>query len=87
MSKGFDADYYTWTREQADALKRRSANELDWDKLAEELYCLGVSEEKELGSRYVVLLAHLLKWIHQPDRRSRSWRNTLQLSVTRSPNT
>ena len=77
MSSDFDADYYTWTRAQADALKRRSANELDWDRLAEELNCLGVSEEMELGSRYVVLLTHLLKWICQPDRRSRSWRNTI----------
>lgn len=77
MTKTYDADYYSWTREQADALKRRSANELDWDRLAEELNSLGTSEEKELGSRYVVLLTHLLKWIYQPERRSRSWRNTI----------
>lgn len=77
MSKTYESDFYSWTKEQADALKRRSANELDWDRLAEELTSLGISEEKELGSRYVVLLAHLLKWIYQPERRSRSWRNTI----------
>ncbi|MBL8558596.1 MAG: DUF29 domain-containing protein [Hyphomonadaceae bacterium] len=77
MSKTYEADFYSWTKEQADALKRRSANELDWDKLAEELNSLGTSEEMELGSRYVVLLTHLLKWVYQPDRRSRSWSNTI----------
>ncbi len=77
MSKTYEADYYSWTKEQADALKRRSANELDWDLLAQELDALGASEERELESRYRVLLAHLLKWHYQPERRSRSWRNTI----------
>ena len=78
MATRFNADYYTWTKEQADALKRRSANELDWERLAEELDALGASEERELYSRYVVLLTHLLKWIYQPDRRGRSWDNSIQ---------
>jgi hypothetical protein len=77
MTKTYDADYYSWTREQADALKRRSANELDWDRLAEEMDALGASEERELNARYVVLLTHLLKWIYQPERRGRSWSNTI----------
>jgi hypothetical protein len=77
MTKTFNADYYSWTKEQADALKRRSANELDWDRLAEEMDALGASEERELNSRYVVLLTHLLKWIYQPERRGRSWSLTI----------
>lgn len=77
MSRTYDADFYSWALEQADALKRRSANELDWDNLAGELGTLGASEERELVARYRVLLAHLLKWIVQPDRRGRSWTNTI----------
>lgn len=38
---------------------------------------MGASEQRELYSRYVVLLTHLLKWRHQPERRSRSWSNTI----------
>jgi hypothetical protein len=78
MSSAYDDDYYSWTKAQADALKRRSANELDWDLLSEELDALGRSEEWELNSRYRVLLAHLLKWIVQPERRTRSWENTIR---------
>lgn len=78
MSHAYDDDYYTWTLKQADALKRRSANELDWDLLSQELEALSRTEERELQSRYRVLLSHLLKWIYQPERRSRSWENTIQ---------
>ena len=77
MSRAYDADFYSWAMDQADALKRRSSNELDWDNLAEELASLGRTEARELKSRYVVLIAHLLKWIVQPDRRGPSWRATI----------
>ena len=77
MSDLYDEDFYTWTLRQADAARRRSANELDWDRVAEELEALSRSEARELFSRYVVLLQHLLKWIAQPDARSRSWQNTI----------
>jgi len=32
---------------------------------------------RELFSRYVVLLQHLLRWLVQPENRSRSWANTI----------
>lgn len=77
MSKTYDADFYTWAMTQADAARRRSANELDWDNVAEELETLGRGEARELKSLYVVLLLHLLEWMVQPDRRGRSWLNTI----------
>jgi hypothetical protein len=73
MSKTYDADFYTWAVSQADAVRRRSANEIDWENVAEELESLGKSEARELHSRYIVLLTHLLKWTLQPERRSKSW--------------
>jgi hypothetical protein len=73
----YDTDFHAWAMEQAEALQRRSANELDWDNLAEELATLGRSEKGELNARYIVLLSHLLKWIFQPERRSRSWSATI----------
>jgi hypothetical protein len=78
MSVTYENDFYSWTKAQADALKRRSANELDWDLLSQELEALGKTEIRELKSRYRILLLHLLKWIVQPDQRSRSWENTIQ---------
>ena len=75
----YDTDFHAWTMEQAEALQRRSANQLDWDNLAEELLSLGRSEENELKSRYTVLLTHLLKWKFQPAHRSRSWASTIKV--------
>lgn len=72
-------DFYGWAMAQSDAARRRAGNELDWDGVSEALRLLGVSEERELYSRWLVLLTHLLKWIIQPDRRGRSWLNTIAL--------
>ncbi len=37
MNKLYDQDFVAWTRDQADALRRRSGNELDWENLLEVL--------------------------------------------------
>ncbi len=39
---------------------------------------MGGSKERELETRLGVLLAHLLKWQYQPDRRGRSWQLTVK---------
>ncbi len=39
---------------------------------------MGKSERRELANRMAVLLAHLLKWQHQPERRGRSWEATIR---------
>ncbi len=78
MKAIYDTDFLAWTREQADALDRRSANELDWENLREEIDSLGKSLKRELGNRLRVLNAHLLKWNRQPDMRSNSWVYTVE---------
>lgn len=79
MSTLYDDDTFTWAMKQADALRRRSANEIDWENVAEEIESVGKAEARELESRYVVLLAHLLKWRYQPDRRGASWEITIKV--------
>ena len=79
MSATYDSDFYTWAKEQAALARARSTNEIDWDNIAEELEGLSRSEYRELRSRLVVLLEHLLKWIAQPERRSRSWLATIKV--------
>ena len=78
MSTVYAEDYFGWTQAQADALRRRSVNELDWDNLLEEIEGLGKAAERELRNHLVLLLAHLLKWKLQPTRRSRSWVLTIR---------
>ena len=79
----YDEDFYGWTQDQAAKLRRAAASRVnlpdpvDFENLAEEIESLGISQVRELYSRYVVLLTHLLKWEHQAKRRGRSWRNTV----------
>ena len=73
----YDRDFHAWTLEQAELIRRRSANEIDWENVAEEIEGLGRQQRSELRNRLVVLLHHLLKWRFQSGRRGRSWLSTI----------
>jgi uncharacterized protein DUF29 len=73
----YHTDFYRWTTQQAELLRAGRLDAADIAHIAEELDALGRSEKRELVSRLTVLLTHLLKWQHQPNRRSKSW----QLSI------
>ena len=73
----YDADFYEWAKEQAAALRARHYELLDFENLAEEVEGLARSDWRELRSRLMRVLVHLLKCQFQPSRRSRSWEATL----------
>jgi hypothetical protein len=77
----YDRDFYSWTQEQAGLLRRARAErintDLDLDNLAEEIESLGKEQAHALQSSYRVLLIPLLKWAHQPGKRSAGWRNSI----------
>jgi Domain of unknown function DUF29 len=77
MNDLYEADLYAWTKAQADALRRRATNKLDYDNLAEEIEDLGDSREHEIESRLENLLLHLLKWRYQPMLQCGSWRSSI----------
>ena len=77
MGRLYRDDFYGWTQDQADALRRRSVNEIDWENLLEEIEDLGGSIRRQLRSRLGVIIQHLLKWRHQAGQRSRSWAVTI----------
>lgn len=83
MDTLYDRDFYSWAMQQAEALRLAAGARintpaaLDWENLAEEIESLGKSQASELDSRYTQLLTHLLKWVYQPPKRSRSWRSTI----------
>jgi Domain of unknown function DUF29 len=74
----YETDFYRWTQAQADALRRGALNEIDWENVAEEIESLGRSEKKEIRSRLMVLLAHLVKWKYQPTNQCPSWRASIR---------
>ncbi len=69
----YGRDFYAWTLNQAAALQAGEAQALDWANLAEEVGDLGNEVFNALRSSFRIILVHLLKWDHQPERRSRSW--------------
>jgi hypothetical protein len=70
---GYADDFYSWLMEQAAHLRSGRWGALDRENLAEEIESLGREQFNKLESTLRVLLMHMLKWDHQPDRRSRSW--------------
>jgi hypothetical protein len=83
MAIHYEQDAYAWALEQAGLLRAGKLDKLDLEHLAEEIESMGKSERRALISQLARLLMHLLKWDHQPERRSRSWRLTIQDAQTK----
>ena len=61
MNDLYDEDILTWSEQQAELLRRRSANALDWDRLAEEIEDVGRSQLRAVESHLIQALLHDLK--------------------------
>jgi hypothetical protein len=57
----YDTDILLWSEQQAELLRRRSANALDWDNLVEEIEAVGRSELHAVESHLILALLHDLK--------------------------
>jgi predicted DNA-binding ribbon-helix-helix protein len=73
VSADYDRDFYSWSLEQARHLREARFAALDRDNLAEEIESLGREQFNKLVSALRVAMLHMLKWDHQPAKRSRSW--------------
>ena len=74
----YKTDFYNWTQQQANLLRKRQIDQIDWENIAEEIEDMGRSEKRQLESRLEILIMHLLKWQFQPNLRSRSWQLTIK---------
>jgi hypothetical protein len=76
----YDTDFFTWTEEQAAALRalagrRDLPNTLDLENVVEEIETLGRAELKAATSPIQLILEHLLKIAFDPDSEAqRHWR-------------
>lgn len=73
----YEADEHEWLARQAAAMRRGRLQDIDRDNLAEFLDEMAISQRRELRSRFIVLLQHLLKVRMQPVKVSRSWLSTI----------
>jgi hypothetical protein len=77
MGTSYEKDVVAWANEQVALLRAGKLSGIDIEHIAEEIEDVGKSQQRELASRMVVLLTHLLKWQFQPTRRSKSWQYTI----------
>ncbi len=74
----YNIDFYAWALHNAELLKQGKFSDIDFQHIAEEIEGLGKSDKRELINRCALLLAHLLKWQFQSDKRSNSWKYTIE---------
>jgi Domain of unknown function DUF29 len=69
----YDEDGYGWAMAQADLLRKGRFAEIDLENIVEEIECVGKRERSEYQSHLIRVIAHMIKWEVQPDRRGMSW--------------
>src|SRR5258708_1548102 len=74
----YHADETAWLEQMAQLAASGATGEMDFEHLSEYLTDMAKRDKREVVSRLVVLLVHLLKWERQPDKRSRSWELTIR---------
>ena len=73
----YDTDFDAWLAQQVAALRAHAWADVDAEHLAEEIEDVRKSERRAVTSQLVLILSHLLKWHHQPERHSTSWHDTI----------
>jgi hypothetical protein len=76
----YEKDFSKWANNQAKYLGRREFEKLDIENLMEEILDLGKREKQMLTSYLENLLMHLLKVEFQPQKRTNSWDNSIELA-------
>jgi hypothetical protein len=74
----YEQDPAAWSLEQAALLRAGRFDLADIENIAEEIEDVNASHQIELEHRMATLLAHLLKWQYQPERRGGSWSRTIK---------
>ncbi|MBC5796892.1 DUF29 domain-containing protein [Sphaerospermopsis sp. LEGE 00249] len=78
--KLYEQDFYLWIQTTVKLLSEGKLERLDIENLIEEIDSMGRREKKELKTRLIVLIEHLLKlqyWTEEKDYNARFWRNTV----------
>ena len=89
----YEQDILLWVEETVAKLRAHDFENLDLENLIEEVESLGISQKKELISRLITLLEHLLKRLYVDipydyngwERTIRNQRNELQVLIKQVP--
>jgi hypothetical protein len=78
LSMLYERDETAWLEVMSALAASGRYSEMDYLHLSEYLADMAKRDRREVFSRLVVLLTHLLKWQHQPEGRCGSWRGTIR---------
>jgi hypothetical protein len=70
----YERDFDAWVQRQVFLLRQGKTGEIDVEHLIEELEDMGKSNLRELESRFIILIAHLLKWQFQLETLATQWK-------------
>jgi len=62
----YDRDFFLWTEDTVAKLRLGNFQGVDLEHVIEEIEALGISQKKELLSRLIILLEHLVKRLYIP---------------------
>jgi hypothetical protein len=77
LSVLFEQDETAWLETMSQLAAEGRFAEIDYTNLSEYLADMAKRDRREVLSRLIALLTHLLKWHYQPEHRSGSWRGTI----------
>jgi hypothetical protein len=77
LSHLYETDETGWLEQMSKLVNERRYKELDYQHLSQYLLDMAKRDRREVLHRLTTLMAHLLKWEHQPRKRSRSWDATI----------
>jgi Domain of unknown function DUF29 len=73
----YEKDETAWLEQMAELVRAQNLEQIDFDNLAEYLGDMARRDRREVQSRLITLLAHILKWQFQPEHRSGGWHATV----------
>jgi hypothetical protein len=73
----YETDFNLWIEQTVSQLKNGQLQDLDLENLIEEIESMGRSDKREIKTRLIVLIMHLLKWKYQPQKQTTSWIATI----------
>ena len=68
----YDKDFFRWTQETAELIRRRRFDEIDLEHVAEEIEDMGKRDRREVQSRLTAIVRYLLSWQIRPELREAS---------------
>jgi hypothetical protein len=78
---GYETDFALWVEDQAAALRDGRFGDVDAANVTDELEGLIRRDRRSIRRRLTLVAMHLLKLEFQPDKETRSWRNTIRVQA------